>query len=299
MKQSVENLLRRLNLEEVGENLFDGENEPTSWGRLFGGFVAAQALSAACRTVDDTRLPHSLHAYFLRPGDSKKHVTYAVDRIRDGKSFTTRRIVASQGERAIFNMAVSFHVAQPGYAHQHPMPDVPQPESLLGYDDYIERVTPQLSDSGSKIRYLMERPIEARYQHVPSYLGGPLSDGPNAVWFRVSDEVPAEDQSMHRCLLTYASDLSLLDNAVRPHGRNGRLGSLQLASLDHALWFHTREINVNDWLLYYQDSPAARDARGFTRGSIYTRDGILVASVAQEALMRPENPPEDGTESPG
>ena len=286
MKQSVQDLLRRLNLKATAENLFEGEKEPNSWGRLFGGMVAAQALSAACRTVPADRLPHSLHAFFLRPGDPERPVSYSVDPIRDGRSFTTRRVVASQGEKAIFNMAASFHIAQEGYAHQMAMPDVPPPESLKPWHEWALPVAETIEDPVRRARFLQERPIEMRYEHPPTYLGGKPRSGPAVVWFRPASLLP-DDELMHRCVLTYASDMSLLDNVVRPHGRRGPLGDLQIASLDHALWFHMPRIDLNQWLLYYQDSPVAHGARGFARGSIYTRDGVLVASVAQEGLARP------------
>lgn len=286
MKQCVNDLLRRLDLRALGDDLFEGENEPNSWGRLFGGMVAAQALSAARRTVPEDRIVHSLHGYFLRPGDMDQAVTYTVDRIRDGRSFTTRRIVAMQGGKAIFNMAASFHVIEHGYEHQIPMPDVPAPETLKPWIEYARPLAKFIDDEKQRERFLSERPIEMRYQQKPTYLGGDPSDGPNAVWFRAADTLP-EDPFIHRCVLTYASDMSLLDNAIRPHGRKGPLGNVMMASLDHAVWFHRPEINLNDWLLYYQDTPAGAGARGFARGTVYTRDGKLVASMAQEGLIRP------------
>lgn len=294
MNQSVQDLLRRLDLRSVGENLFEGEKEPNSWGRLFGGMVAAQALSAACRTVPADRLPHSLHAFFLRPGDPERPVTYTVDRIRDGKSFTTRRIVASQGDKAIFNMATSFHVAQEGYAHQMPMPDVPPPEELKSWREYAAPMAERIQDAERRERFMQERPVEMRYQYPPTYLGGGPRSGPAVVWMRPASPLP-EGELIHRCVLTYASDMSLLDNVVRPHGRRGPMGDLQLASLDHALWFHAPQIDLNQWLLYYQDSPVAHGARGFARGSIFTRDGVLIASVAQEGLARPVRPRPEGS----
>ena len=286
MKQCVQDLLRRIDLTQLGEDHYEGEEEPNSWGRLFGGMVAAQSLSAATRTVPEGRLVHSLHAYFLRPGNPNQRVHYSVDRIRDGRSFTTRRVVASQEDKAIFNMSASFHVQESGYEHQIPMPEAPAPEGLKSWLDYARPVAQNIPDEVQRERFLQERPVEMRYMRQPTYLGGEPSEGSNAVWFRAASPLP-NDPALHRCVLTYASDMSLLDNVVRPHGRSGPLGAVQMASLDHAMWFHVPDIDLNDWHLYAQDSPAAHGARGFARGDVFTRNGRLVASVAQEGLIRP------------
>lgn len=289
MDALVDELLALLDLEELDADLYRGQNETTRPGRLFGGQVAAQALVAAGRTVEG--LPaHSLHAYFLRPGDPERPVIYTVDRIRDGRSFTTRRVLASQGGRAIFSMAVSFHREERGYEHQIPMPEVPAPESLPTWD---ERVKANLDDLPEQVGRISPRPrpVDIRHVFLPTYLGGEPRRGPSYVWLRVARKLD-DDPALHQCLLAYMSDMSLLDNIVVPHGRSGPLGPLMMASLDHALWFH-RPLRADDWLLYAQDSPAAAGARGFARGSLYTREGTLVASVAQEGLMRPVDRSED------
>ena len=289
MSPQVDQLLDRLDLEEIDLNIFRGQNEDDREGRLFGGQVAAQALVAAGRTVPG-QLAHSLHAYFLRPGDPTTHVTFVVDRIRDGRSFTTRRVVAQQRGRAIFNMSVSFQIEESGYEHQLPMPEAPEPETVPTWDERIAEMSDRLPEE-SRRWAPRPRPIEMRHVQVPTYLGGEPTEGPNMVWMRVVRQLP-DDLFLHQCLLTYASDMSLLDNIVRPHGRRGDLGPLMMASIDHALWFH-RPVRVDEWLLYAQESPIAAGARGFARGMVYRRDGTLVASVAQEGLMRPAGTAED------
>jgi len=288
----IEQLVSLLDLEEIDLNIYRGQNEVDRPGRLFGGQVAAQALAAAGRTVED--LPaHSLHGYFLRPGDHQVPVIYTVDRIRDGRSFTTRRVVAQQHGRAIFNMSVSFHAAEHGYDHQFPMPDVPMPEDLMSRADYaakfIDRIPEQFHPWVNR-----RGPIDTRYGRPPSFVPSEPSDGPGVVWLRAAARLP-EDSRLHQCVLTYATDISLIDSIVQPHGRVGAYGPLLTASLDHAVWFH-KPVHADEWLLYYQDSPSAFGARGLARGTIYTRDGELVASTCQEALIRPAQSPEDRSE---
>ncbi len=290
VSERIEELLELLELEEIDLNIYRAHNESDRRRRLFGGQVAAQALTAAGRTVEDGRLAHSLHAYFLRPGDPAVPVLYNVDRIRDGRSFTTRRVVAIQRGRAIFNMSVSFHRDEPGYEHQVPMPDAPDPESLPTWQQRVEQMWDRIPED-ARAWVPHARPIDMRHVVVPTYLGGEPSAGPNLAWMRIERKL-ADDPFLHQCLLTYASDISLLDNIVRPHGRSGGLGPLMMASLDHAMWFHQR-LRMDDWLLYAQESPVATGARGFARGAIYSRDGRLVASVAQEGLMRPVGQSED------
>jgi len=288
-KDKLADLLEILGLEEIDTDVYRGRNESDRMHRLFGGQVAAQALMAAGRTVTQGRA-HSLHGYFLRPGDPSHPVLYTVDRIRDGRSFTTRYVVASQRGQAIFNMAVSFHVDESGYEHQFPMPEAPDPEAV---PTWSEMVAKRLEKLPPEIRAWVGGPraVDLRHVQAPSFLGGEPFEGPSLVWFRVPRAI--EDTPLvHQSLLTYASDFSLLDNMVRPYGRIGRLGPLMTASLDHALWFH-RPFRVDEWLLYVQESPSAAGARGFARGMIYTRDGRLVASVAQEGLMRPASRLED------
>jgi acyl-CoA thioesterase-2 len=247
--------------------------------------VIGQALVAACRTVEEiaARPPHSLHAYFLLPGDPKVPIIYEVDRIRDGRSFTTRRVVAIQHGHAIFSMSVSFHVAEPGLDHQAPMPEVPGPDDLPGDAEIRERVLPVMPEPVRRY-YERERPIELRPVEFARYLGKKYPEGRFNVWIRTTGPLP-DAAAIHQCVLAYASDMMLLDAALIPHGRTVFEKSIMAASLDHALWFH-RPFRADQWLLYAQDSPNASGARGFARGLIFAGDGTLVASVAQEGLMR-------------
>jgi len=284
MSSAVQDLLAILDLEPLEVNLFRGRSPQVGWQRVFGGQVIGQALVAACRTVDVAgRPPHSLHAYFLLAGDTKVPIVYEVDRIRDGKSFTTRRVVAIQHGRAIFTMAASFHRDEPGMSHQAKMPNVPKPEDLPNEADVRERVLPMMPDPVRRY-YERERPIELRPVEFERYLGKKLSDGRFHVWIRATGALP-DEPAIHQCVLAYASDMMLLDSALIPHGRTLFEKDLMAASLDHALWFH-RPFRADDWLLYAQDSPNLSGSRGFSRGLIFARDGTLVASVAQEGLVR-------------
>jgi acyl-CoA thioesterase-2 len=274
-----------LDLEELDSDLYRGQNEPGHRGRLFGGQVLAQALAGAGRTVEG-RPAHSLHAYFLRPGDPEVPVVYHVDRIRDGRSFTTRRVVARQRGRAILNMAASFHAAEPrGPDHQDPPPPgAPAPETL---PTLVEMVRRHLDRLPAEMRGAERGPpaIDFRHSELPIWLGGSVTERPHWIWLRADGTLP-DDPLLHQCVLTYATDMSLLDTVMRRHGRDGDFSRMMVASLDHALWFH-RPVQADAWLLYHQESPAAAGARGFARGALYTRDGALVASVAQEGLVRP------------
>jgi acyl-CoA thioesterase II len=285
MTSAVADLVSILDLEPIEVNLFRGRSPQQGWQRVFGGQVIGQALVAACRTVDDLagRPPHSLHAYFLLGGDPKVPIVYEVDRIRDGKSFTTRRVVAIQHGHAIFSMSVSFHVREPGLTHQATMPDVPAPENLPSDSDLRDRVLPMMPESVRRY-YERERPIELRPVEFDRYLGKKYPDGRFHVWIRTTAPLP-DVAAIHHCALAYASDFMLLDAALIPHGRTVFEKTIMAASLDHALWFH-RPFRADEWLLYAQDSPNASGARGFSRGLIFTRDGLLVASVAQEGLVR-------------
>jgi acyl-CoA thioesterase II len=285
----LDELLALLDLEEIDRDVYRGQNESERQGRLFGGQVAAQALAAAGRSLTGM-LAHSLHGYFLRPGDPSHPVLYTVDRIRDGRSFATRRVVALQRGRAIFSTAVSFHVEEEGYVHQAPMPEAPPPESLPTWE---ERVRDNFASIPAEARAWVPRPrpIEMRHVHPPTFLGGPPREGPSLTWLRTPRAL-AEEPFLHQCVLAYATDMGLLDTVIRRHGRNGPLGPVMLASLDHAVWFH-RRLRVDAWLLYVQESPVAAGARGFARGVLYSREGELVASVAQEGLIRPAGAPED------
>jgi len=292
VSERLDELLRLLDLEEIDVDVYRGQNESDREGRLFGGQVAGQALMAAGRTVTATPA-HSLHGYFLRPGDPAHPVLYTVDRIRDGRSFTTRRVVAMQRGKAIFSMAVSFHGAERGYEHQLAMPDAPDPDSL---PTWRERATEMASQLPEEVRAWAPRPrpVDVRHVHLPTYLGGEPHEGTSLCWMRAPRALP-EDPLLHQSVLTYATDIGLIDTVVRPHGRSGPLGPLMVASLDHAVWFH-KPLRVDQWLLYATDSPAAAGGRGFARGSIFEQGGQLVASVVQEGLVRPVGRPEDRTQ---
>jgi len=286
MSSAISDVLSILDLEPLEVNLFRGRSPQVGWQRVFGGQVIGQALVAACRTVEG-RQPHSLHAYFLLPGDPKVPIIYEVDRIRDGKSFTTRRVVAIQHGHAIFSMSVSFHVAEEGLAHQAQMPDVPPPEALPDEAEVRQKILPRMPEPVRRY-YERERPIELRPVEFERYLGKVDEGGRFHVWIRTTGQLP-DDPAVHQCVLAYASDLTLLDAALVPHGRSVFDGEIMAASLDHALWFH-RPFRADEWLLYAQDSPNLCGDRGFSRGLIYTRAGVLVASVAQEGLLRQRRP---------
>lgn len=292
MSRAVDDLLALLDLERIETNLFRGRSPQTGWQRVFGGQVIGQALVAACRTVEG-RQPHSLHAYFVLPGDPSVPIVYEVDRIRDGGSFTTRRVLAIQHGAAIFMLSASFQIEEPGFDHQMPMPTVPMPEDLPDEASIRATVLPFMPDP-VRAYYERERPIELRPVEFARYAGG----GPRApsfhVWIRATGRLP-DDPAVHRCVLAYASDMTLLDSSLIPHGRTVFDRSIQAASLDHALWFH-RPFRADEWLLYAQDTPSASGARGFARGLIFDRQGRLVASVAQEGLVRERR---DGGTPPG
>jgi acyl-CoA thioesterase-2 len=282
MSSAVQELLSILDLEPLEVNLFRGRSPQDRWQRVFGGQVIGQALVAACRTVEG-REPHSLHAYFLLGGDPKVPIIYEVDRIRDGKSFTTRRVVAIQHGQAIFSMAVSFHTPEGGMAHQAKIPDVPAPDALPSEADIKAHLMPKMPENVRRY-FERERPIELRPVEYGRYLGKKSEDGKFNVWIRATGKLP-DDPAIHQCVLAYASDMMLLDTALVPHGRTLFEKEFMAASLDHALWFH-RPFRADDWLLYAQESPNLNGSRGFARGLIYARDGTLVASVAQEGLIR-------------
>lgn len=282
MTTAVERLLAILDLEPLEQNLFRGRSPQDGWQRVFGGQVIGQALVAAERTVEG-RVAHSLHAYFMRPGDPAVPIIYEVDRIRDGKSFNTRRVVAIQHGRAIFSMSASFHLREDGFDHQTPMPEVPAPEELHGLSDLKEKFLDRMPDQIRRY-FERERPIEIRPVDLSRFFSQERRRPRQHVWMRATGALP-DDPALHQSALAYASDFTLLDTALIAHGRMLYDPNLMLASLDHALWFH-RSFRADDWLLYVQDSPAAAGARGFCRGSVYTREGVLVASVAQEGLIR-------------
>jgi acyl-CoA thioesterase-2 len=279
MATALQNLIDLLDLEELEVNIFRGVSPQEDQQRVFGGQVVGQALVAASRTVEQGHV-HSFHCYFLRPGDPKIPILYDVDRIRDGRSFTTRRVVAIQHGRAIFNLEASFHVEEPGLSYHAPMPEVPPPESL---QTFRERVKPFLDQLGPWAE--RERPIDVR---ICDPVGVRPEDWKGAAaytWIRADGRLP-DDPMLHTCVLAYASDLTLLDVALRPHGLVWTPDrKMMMASLDHAMWFH-RPFRADEWLLYAQSTPASARGRGFATGSIFTRDGVLVVSVAQEGLIR-------------
>jgi acyl-CoA thioesterase-2 len=282
MSTAVQTMLDVLNLEQLEVNLFRGRSPQDRWQRVFGGQVIGQALVAACRTVEG-RSPHSMHAYFLIGGDPKVPIIYEVDRIRDGKSFTTRRVVAIQHGQAIFTLMVSFHNDEAGLEHQAEMPNVPPPEDLPSEAQIRATVLPTMPEAVQRY-YKSERPIELRPVEYERYLGKKIEDGGFNVWIKATGRLP-DDPAIHQCVLAYASDMSLLDTALSPHGRSLFEKDFMGASLDHALWLH-RPFRADDWLLYAQESPSMIGSRGFARGLIFRRDGVLVASVAQEGLVR-------------
>ncbi len=285
MSQALDRLLEILDLERIDSDIYRGENESSDWHRLFGGQVAAQALSAAQRTVQDRQV-HSLHGFFLRGGDPDVPVTYTVDRIRDGKSFTTRRVVAIQNGNAIFNASISFHRAEEGFEHQDAMPDVPGPDELPTWAERAKQAIEKMPEE--RQQWMMrERPIEIRSALPHSMFSTEPSQEVNPVWIRANGSIP-DDPALHAQLLAYSSDIAFVDNMYRPH-RTPKSAPVMLASLDHSLWFH-RPVRMDDWLLYMQESPSASGARGFARGMIYSRDGALLASVAQEGVMRRIDP---------
>ena len=273
-------LLRILDLERIEDNLFRGDSRDVGAPQVFGGQVLGQALVAASRTVEGRQV-HSLHAYFLRRGDLSVPIVFEVDRSRDGGSFTSRRVVAVQHGQPILTMSASFQIVEPGLDHQSAMPEAPPPESLRDLAELEAEVIERMPQKVTGY-FRNQRPFEFRAVSPDDYLTREKRPARKLVWFRVTGQVP-RDQSLQRCLLAYVSDYHLLATATLPHGVN--FLELQVASIDHVIWFH-RDLDVDDWLLYAIESPSASGARGFSRGSIYARDGRLVASVAQEGLIR-------------
>ena len=286
-KQSaLTSLLDVLNLERLEENLFRGLSPMYGWQRVYGGQVLGQALMAASRTVEKGRLAHSLHAFFLIGGDPGHPIVYEVERIRDGGSFTTRRVRAIQHGRPIFAMSLSFHKFEEGYEHQASMPDVPAPEELPSEQELRTKLLEHLPEN-IRSYWQHERPIEMRPTDSSRYLDRAKRDPVQSVWLRPNGALPS-DPVVHQSVLAYASDFTLLDTSLIAHGKLLFDTDIQLASLDHAMWLH-RPFKLDDWVLYVQDSPNAYGARGFCRGSLYTRDGTLIASTTQEGLVRRRN----------
>ena len=279
MTQALDELISILDLEQIEVNIFRGHSPDDKRNRVFGGQVAAQALTAAGRTVSIGNV-HSLHSYFLRPGDVNIPILFEVDRIRDGKSFMTRRVVAIQNGEPIFNLSASFHKDEPGVSHQVSMPDVPDPLTLPTLRERVAPWAAQLGDWNLRLR-----PLDQRYIDPPNM---EMYDEPREprqrVWLKADGKLP-NDPLLHACVVTYASDMTLLESAMMPHKFSWIDGNLMIASIDHVMWFH-RPIKADQWFLYDQDSPTAAGARAFARGQIFSYDGTLAVSVAQEGLLR-------------
>lgn len=283
----VHDLLHLLDLEPLEINIYRGLNRDVGTGRVFGGQVFAQALAAARKTVDGPREAHSMHGYFLREGDTSTPIVYFVDRPRDGRSFTSRRVTAIQKGEAIFHLSASFHIAEPGMDHQVTVPDVPAPEDLPSELDLIRANAERIPEPLRPI-LTQDRPLDFRPITPASPFEQPVATEPSGAkrqaWFRLKEKIP-DTPILHHAVLAYASDYGFLPTSLRPHGVSWRDPRLIIASLDHSLWIH-RPFRADDWLLYSCDSPSAFGARGFVRGQIFTRDGQLVASTAQEGLIR-------------
>lgn len=281
--QPLHKVIEILDLEEIEKNHYRATSPDEGWQRVYGGQVIGQALVAASRTVDPERHAHSLHGYFLRAGDTSMPILYKVDRVRDGRSFTTRQVSAIQNGRPIFTMSISFQVQEGGVTHQMPMPEVPSPDTLPDEDqlraEQAKEWPAEYVDSYNTTSAVQMRHID------PQDLLHPTPAEPQQIsWMKTRERLP-DDPRLHQCVLAYLSDWSLLDTATRPHAISFLQDNVQVASLDHAMWFH-RPFRADEWLLYVQDSPSASGARGFNRGLIYTQSGELVASTTQEGLMR-------------
>jgi len=283
MSQLLDQLVALLSLEQIEENLFRGTSQELGFRQMYGGQVLGQCVSAASQTVETMRHVHSFHGYFLRPGDASLPVVYQVDRVRDGGSFSTRRVTAIQKGKSIFTCIASFQYDEEGFAHQNPMPEVPGPEHFKSETELAGEVVEMIPEF-LRERALAPKPIEIR----PVTPGNPFAPEPceplKHVWFRAVGNLP-DTPALHKYLLAYASDFNLVTTSMQPHGVSVFQKFMQVASLDHSIWFH-QNLRVDDWLLYSMDSPWAGNARGFARGSVFNRAGQLVASVAQEGLTR-------------
>ncbi len=280
---AITTLLSILDLEQLEQNLFRGVSPKNGWQRVFGGQVLGQALVAAVRTVPAERVAHSLHAYFLLPGDPTIPIIYEVERTRDGGSFSTRRVKGIQHGKTMFAMSVSLQKAETSIDHQSQMPKVPPPEDLPTEKQLVAKFAGDVPED-IRAYWQRERPIEMRPVDVSRYIERGKHAPEQSFWMRATGSLP-DDLPLHQCVLAYASDFTLLDTALIAHGKLMVDRDIQMASLDHALWLH-RPFRADEWLLYVQESPSSQGGRGFCRGAVYTRDGVLVASVAQEGLIR-------------
>ncbi|MCE0811164.1 acyl-CoA thioesterase II [Buttiauxella sp. S04-F03] len=283
MSQALSNLLALLNLEKIEEGIFRGQSEDLGLRQVFGGQVVGQALYAAKETVPVDRLVHSFHSYFLRPGDSQKPIVYDVETLRDGNSFSARRVAAIQNGKPIFYMTASFQAPEPGFEHQKTMPTAPAPENLKSETE-IAMVFEKLLPQTLKEKFLCEKPLEIRPVVFHNPMQGHVDEPVRQVWMRANGQMPA-DLRIQQSLLGYASDFNFLPVALQPHGVGFLEPGMQVATIDHSMWFH-RPFDMNDWLLYSVESTSASSARGFVRGEFYSRDGVLVASTVQEGVMR-------------
>lgn len=286
MSQALKNLLTLLNLEKIEEGLFRGQSEDLGLRQVFGGQVVGQALHAAKETVPEERLVHSFHSYFLRPGDSKKPIIYDVETLRDGNSFSARRVAAIQNGKPIFYMTASFQAPEAGFEHQKTMPSAPAPDGLPS-ETQIAQSLAHLLPPVLKDKFICDRPLEVRPVEFHNPLKGHVAEPHRQAWIRANGSVP-DDLRVHQYLLGYASDLNFLPVALQPHGIGFLEPGIQIATIDHSMWFH-RPFNLNEWLLYSVESTSASSARGFVRGEFYTQDGVLVASTVQEGVMRNHN----------
>jgi acyl-CoA thioesterase II len=280
---ALERLLQTLSLERLEDNLFRGPQASEGWQRVYGGLVLGQSLVAAALTVEENRPIHSLHGYFLLAGDPEREIVYDVERIRDGGSFTTRRVRAIQHGRAIFSMSASFHKPEMGYEHQSQMPDVPPPESLPSARELISAAMADFPEN-MRAYWRRERPLDVRIVDASRYASREPRPAMQSIWLKTNGPL-SDSPYIHQAVLAYASDFTLLDTALVAHGKLLFDSDIQLASLDHAMWFH-RPFRADGWLLYVQDSPSASGARAYCRGAIFDRQGRLVASTVQEGLMR-------------
>lgn len=282
-QSAVKQLLTVLDLERLEDNYFRGTSPQEGWQRVYGGQVLGQALVAGVRTISEDRPVHSMHAYFLLPGDPTVPIIYEVERTRDGGSFSTRRVKAIQHGRTMFAMSASFHKYEESYEHQAEMPKVPPPEELPSAATLVEKMLDKFPEN-MRAYWQRERPVDMRPVDISRYLTREKSAPAQYVWIRANGTLP-DDLSLHQCILAYASDFTLLDTALIAHGKLLFDKDIQLASLDHALWYH-RPFRADEWLLYAQESPNANGARGLCRGTVFSQDGRLVATVAQEGLIR-------------
>jgi acyl-CoA thioesterase-2 len=283
MQRVLSDLIALLALERLDRDLFRGHSQDLGWGAIFGGQVLGQALSAAAQTAPEDRPVHSLHGYFLRAGDVRRPIIYQVDRLRDGKSFSTRRVVAVQEGEAIFSLAASFQVDEGGFEHQDEMPVVPEPESLQSEREMALALAPNLPEPLRAIA-TAEKPIEIRPVELRNPLRPVVAQPRRHAWYRAIDVLP-DTPALHRYVLAYASDFAFLGTSMDPHGVSWLTPGMHVASLDHSMWFH-RPFRVDEWLLYCVDSPSASGARGLVRGRFFDRKGRLVVSSAQEGLIR-------------